>query len=161
MQVVKVCRDCGEEYRPEILSCADCGGELEVRYEEQRPAWPTRAAAPAAQDARPAGDYQPIAWSARATELTPLADRLVEAGIPFYLRPRDSDAGAGAAGYEIRIRQEEREAALREIEALKPAAPAPAPTGAGSQSCPACGHGLGQAAVECPDCGLVIGDAPE
>ena len=30
---VRVCRDCGEEYRPEIVRCADCGGELEDRYE--------------------------------------------------------------------------------------------------------------------------------
>ena len=105
MQVVKVCRDCGEEYRPEILSCADCGGELEARYEEDRADGRTSAAASAVPDPRPPGDYQPIAWNAHATELTPLADRLVEAGIPFYLRPRDTEAGAGAAGYEIRILQ--------------------------------------------------------
>lgn len=161
MLVVKICRDCGEEYRPEILSCAECGGELEARYEEDRADWRTPAAASAVPDLRPPGDYQPIAWSTHAAELTPLADRLVEAGIPFYLRPRDTDAGAGAAGYEIRTRQEEREAALREIEALKPAAPVPDSPGAASPSCPACGHGLGQAAVECPDCGLVLGDASE
>ena len=29
---VRVCRDCGEEYRPEIAVCADCGGELEDVY---------------------------------------------------------------------------------------------------------------------------------
>ena len=40
---VRVCRDCGEEYRPEIVRCADCGGELEDRYEgEARRASPAR-----------------------------------------------------------------------------------------------------------------------
>ena len=32
---VRVCRECGEEYRPEIVRCADCGGELEDRYDGQ------------------------------------------------------------------------------------------------------------------------------
>ena len=98
MEVVKVCRECGEEYRPDILSCADCGGELEVRYEGERTGWPARQEPGPAPDPRPAGDYQPIAWSGLAVELTPLADRLVEAGIPFYLRPRESERGSGAAG---------------------------------------------------------------
>ena len=30
---VRVCRDCGEEYRPEVVRCADCGGVLEYRFE--------------------------------------------------------------------------------------------------------------------------------
>ena len=30
---VRVCRECGEEYRPEVVRCADCGGELEDRFE--------------------------------------------------------------------------------------------------------------------------------
>lgn len=159
MDLVKVCRDCGEEYRPEVLRCADCGGELEARYESERRSWPrpARQALPAA-DARPGGDYRPIAWSARAADLTSLADRLVEAGVPFYLRPREAAAGEGPVGYEIRVRQEEREAALRELEALTPAAPAPARE---ATSCPACGHALGPAAAECPDCGLALGESSD
>ena len=36
MQVhIRVCRECGEEYRPHIVSCADCGGELEDVYEDE------------------------------------------------------------------------------------------------------------------------------
>ena len=27
IETVRVCRECGEEYRPDILVCADCGGE--------------------------------------------------------------------------------------------------------------------------------------
>lgn len=175
--IVKVCRECGEEYRPEILRCADCGGELEARLEEERAAWPEPAGggpAPPAEDWRPAGDYQPIAWSPHPSELTGLADRLLEAGIPFYLRPRE---GVGrASAYEIRVREEEREAALELLEA---AGPSPAPesvdaglthTGSASPSrasgatrpcCPACGHSLAEGAAECPECGLAVGDVTE
>jgi hypothetical protein len=162
MQAVKICRECGEEFRPEILRCTDCGGELETRFEEDGTAWPSpQDREEIVPDPRPAGDYQPIAWSGHAAELTPLADRLVEAGIPFYLRPRASEAGQGAAGYEVRVRQEEREAALREMAALGPAAAGSPEGGKGPESCPACGHALTQGALECPDCGLAVGEPPE
>ena len=29
---VRVCVECGEEYRPEVAQCADCGGDLEDRH---------------------------------------------------------------------------------------------------------------------------------
>jgi hypothetical protein len=161
MEVVKVCRECGEEYRPEILRCADCGGDLEVRYEAERASWPPPQEAGPPPDPRPPGEYEPIAWSALAAELTPLADRLVEAGIPFYLRPRPSDAGAGSAGYEIRVRQEERDVALREMADLKPEQAEAAAPSHGAQSCPACGHALAAGAAECPDCGLTLGESAE
>jgi hypothetical protein len=167
--IVKVCRDCGEEYRPDVLRCADCGGELVARSEQERDAWPapeSQASAAEPPDPRPAGDYQPIAWGLHAAELAPLADRLVEAQIPFYLRPRDAD-GERASGYEIRVRTEERDAALREIEELERAlraaeglAPAPG-SGEGARQCPACGHALPEQAAECPDCGLAVGHASE
>jgi hypothetical protein len=165
--IVKVCRDCGEEYRPEILRCADCGGELEARMEEERGAWraPARREAREA-DPRPAGDYRPILWNAYAAELTPLADRLLAAGIPFYLRPREVEGG-GAGGYEIRVRREERAQALREIEALHREASAggedatlPATEDDGPAArlprCPACGAPPAEGVAECPDCGLAL-----
>ena len=31
----RYCTNCEEEFRPEILRCSDCGGELEDRYEAQ------------------------------------------------------------------------------------------------------------------------------
>jgi hypothetical protein len=172
--IVKVCRDCGEEYRPEILRCADCGGELEARMEEEHGAWPvpTRRAEPREVDTRPPGDYRPIQWNAYAAALTPLADRLMAAEIPFYLRPRVVEGGA-VGGYEIRVRQEERELALRELEALHReaspdsggdalAAPATQAGPAGRTGCPACGATLSESAVECPDCGLALaGDVEE
>jgi hypothetical protein len=161
MQVVKVCRECGEEYRPDILRCADCGGELEARYEEERTSWPKPGEAAAVADTRPAGDYQPIAWRPTARELTPLADRLVALAIPFYLRPSASEAGEGAAGYELRVRQEEREAALRELAGFEPVPRIHSADAQGegeTSDCPACGHVVQKQAAECPECGLALGD---
>lgn len=147
--------------------------------EEERAAWPQRdrRSEPPAADWRPAGDYQPILWREYAADLTRLADRLVAAGVPFYLRPREVEDGR-TAGYEIRVRQEERELALRELEALQragsadPAAEvarpiddngaAPAGPPASTESrpgCPACGAAVTVGAAECPDCGLVLGGA--
>ena len=167
--IVKVCLDCGEEYRPDILTCADCGGELEPRDDEARASWSAPGGEPRGEpDDRPPGDYLPVSWSAYASELTPLADRLVACAIPFYLRPRLAEGGA-PSGYEIRVRQEERERALREVAALRrdgalapgeglaPPAPAGEADDAGRPtSCPACGAGLSEHAAECPDCGLAF-----
>lgn len=169
--IVKVCRDCGEEYRPEILTCADCGGELEPRLEEDRARWAERGArdVPSGEsDPRPPGDYRPVLWSAYASDLTPLADRLVAEEIPFYLRPRLAEGGA-PSGYEIRVRQDERARALREVEALRqegalasgeglaPPAPSGDDEAAGQPArCPACGAPLAAGATECPDCGLAF-----
>jgi hypothetical protein len=35
IETVRVCRECGEEYRPDVLVCADCGGELETRRADE------------------------------------------------------------------------------------------------------------------------------
>jgi hypothetical protein len=114
--IVKVCRDCGEEYRPEIERCADCGGEL-VAGDLAEDGHPRSRSGPdaEAEDDRPPGDYRPIAWAATAAELTRRADALVEAGLPFYLRPRESSPGE-RSGYEIRVRREEWPQALAAFE---------------------------------------------
>ena len=51
---VRVCRECGEEYRPEIVRCADCGGELEDHYDGQG------VASPAPPDG---GGGEPSSWA--------------------------------------------------------------------------------------------------
>jgi hypothetical protein len=58
------------------------------------------------------------------------------------------------------VRQEERDEALREMAALK-AEPAVTPPASAAPHCPACGHDLTAAALECPDCGLAVGDEAE
>ena len=48
---VRVCRECGEEYRPEVVRCADCGGELEDRFEGEEEG--RRPPGPGARQPRP------------------------------------------------------------------------------------------------------------
>lgn len=37
---VKICPQCGEEYAPEALNCADCGGALVFRSRYKKPVEP-------------------------------------------------------------------------------------------------------------------------
>ncbi len=143
---VRVCVECGEEYRPEIVTCADCGGLLEDRHGDAEA--PPRAAF----DVEPAAAeedtlVESILHADRAPALTPAADRLLEAGIAFLLRP-----GAGGHGFHLLVSEGDRERALQ---ALGIAADAR------EGECPACGTGLAGGVAECPECGLAVGDEPE
>ena len=82
---VRVCRECGEEYRPDIALCADCGADLEDRYENDR-----------GEPVNPDGTVPELAplepgVAARALFSGPpdgmrmLADTLVARGVPFQL----------------------------------------------------------------------------
>jgi RNA polymerase subunit RPABC4/transcription elongation factor Spt4 len=149
---VKVCVDCGEEYRPDIQVCADCGGQLEPRPgDEERP----RAAMPASEErsADPDADFTTTVLHAdRASDLRTEADRLVEAGIDFRLR-----ASGRGAGYELLVTAEDRERALESLGLLTDAPSAPG----GERACPACGTAVQKDVTDCPECGLTVGDEPE
>lgn len=175
--IVKVCRVCGEEYRPEIEGCSDCGGELEVREvadEGGSPPWSKRAVEDE-PDPRPPGDYGPFLTARHAPELRPYADRLLDAEVPFYLRPRLAPDGRAAGGYEIRLRPVDRETALEALDALlrpegggatlvelpeEAGFEREAPGGGGVVSCPACGAAVAARARECGECGLAF-EAPD
>lgn len=145
---VRVCVECGEEYRPEIAACADCGGRLEDRHDDgERTRLP--AAEPPPPGPGPDADFTDgILDADRATDLTDHADRLLESGIEFRLRPRPG------AGYRLLVSAADRDRALAALGLL-----ADAVERAGA--CPACGAALAQGAVECPECGLAAGDDPE
>lgn len=147
---VRVCIECGEEYRPEIVVCADCGGQLEDRHDEgERTVIASQAPAPSGASAD-AEFTETIFQADKATELTGYADRLLEAGIPFRMRP------ATGAGYVLRIAPEDRDRALAALGMLADAAARGA-----EGSCPACDTRLPAGAVECPECGLAAGDEPD
>src|SRR4029079_9217687 len=89
---VRICPECDEEYRPEIVTCVDCGATLEDRYEneddEERegPAGhESRDDRPAASKAspRPPGDYRYLLESETAQEVDAHAQRLGQAKIPY------------------------------------------------------------------------------
>jgi hypothetical protein len=148
---VRVCVDCGEEYRPEIAACADCGGRLEDRTDDgERTVVPD--AAPEERVADPDEEFTDAVMHAdRAGDLRSEADRLVEAGIDFRLRPSKQ------AGYRLLVTAGDRERALALLGLLVDHGSA---TDA-ARSCPACGSEVRDGVAECPECGLAVGDEPD
>jgi ribosomal protein L37E len=166
VEQVRVCRECGEEYRPEILVCADCGGELETRLAGEPLARPE----PEAPRSNELEGYRAVFTGSRATDLVPLCDRLREMAIDFRLVEQPASAEGGPARYLILVKEGEAAAALQSLAALI----APHETGGdmraiedgfdpqqGYLKCPACGTKTPAAAKECPECGLGLGLADE
>ena len=157
---VRVCVECGEEYRPEIAVCADCGGALEDRRDEDGSPSDEGARATAGRspdgDAGDEGFTDSVQRADTAGGLTAAADRLAEEGIGFRIRPARRDAGERAVGFRLLVDAEDRERALGVLGLL-----APEPSGEETRRCPACDAAIPAGALECPDCGLVAGDDPD
>src|SRR6188768_2765211 len=151
---VRICVDCGEEYRPEIAVCADCGGRLEDRTDDGARQAVVNATATAPEEAAEdpeAAFTDAVAHTERAVDLRADADRLVEAGIEFRIR------AAQPAGYRLLVAADDRERALAALGMLVE----PGSTDADGKSCPACGTVVSAEAVDCPECGLTVGFDPE
>jgi hypothetical protein len=165
---VRVCRECGEEYRPDIVRCADCGGELEDVYDEEETGPRTRVetAPPPAPDL---SDHRVIFETTRALDLVPLAERLREDEVPFRLAEK-APAGEGVpVQFLLAVPEASARAALQtlapllgmggegeDLHAVETAYEA----GRGYVRCPACGTET-VGAAECPECGLGLGgEAP-
>ena len=161
---VRVCVDCNEEYRPEVARCADCGGALEDRHDDEPTDGGSTFAPPAADSDRPLADAHPLATSADARELVPLADRLLEAGLEFRIFSREVAGEERPRGFELRVADPDRSAALQAVAAL--VGPdsgvtllvlwaSPATDDAQTElRCPACETPVRASATECPECGL-------
>ena len=169
---VKVCRECGEEYRLDALSCSDCGGELVVRQldedggvvePEEDQQEPTAAGTDLA-------DHRAIFVTPRAADLIPLAEALRDDGIRYRLAEQPAKAAGAGPRYALLVPDLEVAAALRTL------APLVAPhAGAddvqsvearfeperGYVRCPACGADQAPGATECPACGLGLGVGDE
>jgi ribosomal protein L32 len=159
---VRVCRDCGEEYRPEVVRCADCGGALEDRFDGD-----TRAAEPASAPAadEPASElagYRALFLTPRAADLVPMAERLRERQVDYRLAEQPG-AGEGAPPrYALLVRDADAAGALSALADL--VAPHEGTEGVhavetrftehGYAECPACGARTAPGTVECPECGL-------
>lgn len=145
---VRVCPECDEEFRPEIVTCSDCGATLvdhwESEPEEGEVPLPPRPEPPSA--ARPPADFKAVASAATAVEIDPIARALGAAGIVF--------AVTGAVNhFSLLVAPQDVERALALLGVPEAAAEAHA-------ACPACGADV-QGASECPDCGLGLAAAPE
>ena len=147
---VRVCPDCGEEFRPEIVRCSDCGATLVDRWEEEGSEEAERAEVGRAPEILPnlrvPADYEPVASAPTAAEIEPLAHRLGEEGIAF--------AVTGSVHlFTLLVPKAELERALKRLGGGE-VAPEPA------AACPACGADS-RGAAECPECGLALAADPE
>jgi hypothetical protein len=160
---VRHCPACRTDYRPDIVTCADCGALLADRDDElELPPEPALApdAVPDNLPPLPEG-FQPLVRASNVWDLTPLADRLVEEGIECRMREvRPSRRPA----YEVLVHADDR------AEALAVVAPLAAEHGchlhadneeaadpASSYShCPSCGAALPAGACVCPECELEL-----
>jgi ribosomal protein L32 len=163
----RVCRDCGEEYRPGVVRCADCGGELEDRFEGQGNEGAEEGAAPAgARVEEPAPsptDHRALFVTPFAADLVPMAERLRAAGVEYRLAEAPGRVEGAPSRYGLFVREENAAAALAAIADLV------APHGGaeavetrfdgeqGYLECPACGTKTSAGTAECPECGLVLG----
>jgi hypothetical protein len=160
---VRVCRDCGEEYRPDISVCADCGGELEDAYEDEGAPPPPRQEEPEAE-AEDLGDHRVLFQTYRAADLVPMAERLREAQVPFRLVER-SVGEMSTAKYSLVVEDDDAKDALRALADIV------APDAQNGDSvdtlethfesgryvrCPACGAEQGSGLTECAECGLTL-----
>jgi hypothetical protein len=165
---VRVCRDCGEEYRPEIVTCADCGGTLEDRFLGDES--PSEVAQEAPAPASPAGpdlsQHRPVFSSAQARDLVPFAEALKKAGIAFHLLETPAEEEGRGASYSLLVHENDAAAALRLLSPLLldgdagEAGGGPEAhfeEGRGYARCPACGQAQAAGALECPECGLAFG----
>ena len=165
MQVhVRVCRDCGEEYRPQIVTCADCGGELENVFEDENAPSPRRRAEEE-PDVVDLGDHRAVFQSSRATDLVPMAERLKAAEMEFRLV--EEGAPGTPARYSLVVPEGDVKAALEKLaDLLAPHMDSEAVHALESSyesgryvRCPACGTEQGSGLAECTECGLTLGAA--
>jgi hypothetical protein len=151
---VRVCPECGEEFRPEIVHCSDCGATLEDRWDDEAAssnAAPPSTTEPHREEAP--GNYVAIYVSERAADLESFAERLGKAGLPFQVK-------AAPGSFALLAREEDRErlaSALGDLLANATLPSAKDELFAGYARCPACDHELAAGATECPECGLAVG----
>jgi hypothetical protein len=154
---VRVCPECDEEFRPEIVHCSDCGALLEDRFDDEEAAVTGNASAvdygPLAVGPGTEGTYVRVFRADRAAEVEPLAVLLGRAGIPFHVR-------GAQLSFELLTRAEDHESVVRVLGDLLTGGPASAgefDPEAGYATCPACGGTLPERVDECPECGLAMG----
>ena len=164
---VRVCRECGEEYRPTAIRCADCGGELEDRYpgaEEEAPA----AAVSSEATTTDLPGHRVLFLTPRAADLVPMAERLRETGIEYRLAEPPGRVEGAPARYALLVKDADAAGALTAVADL--VAPHEHTEGVhavetrfdaerGYLECPACGARTAPGAAECAECGLGLGGA--
>jgi predicted amidophosphoribosyltransferase len=144
----RYCVACEEEFRPEIVHCSDCGGELEDRWETESPGLEPVAAEP--EPSRPQKDYTAVFHAVDSGSLGRAAARLARADIAFTVTP----------GFDLMVLHEDSEAAMEILRGRAGAVSMPAGTDSAivEGRCPACDGHVPDGSVECPECQLVVGN---
>jgi hypothetical protein len=159
---VRVCVDCGEEYRPEIAVCADCGGALEDRRDDSgtpasRPAGASTSELTARSDLT---GHRAVYQSREPRDIAKAAESLRHAGLAFQIAEKPLQNDERRTALILFVRDEDEPAALRLIAPFNgPDAVAYAERDA--TRCPACETTLPDNATECPDCGLALAAEPD
>jgi Double zinc ribbon len=164
MSLVRHCTRCDTDYRPEILTCAECGDEMELRAEEE--AEPTPLAEP------PPGNYRSLYFSDRIEDLEPLAQELTRRSIPFRIdfSGEDKITLVPHTRFDLVVREDERNRAKETLASLPEASDLELTDEAaekgfdpqrGYSRCPACSTELPAGALKCQDCGLTLGGSLE
>jgi len=154
MNLIKTCPECGAEYLPHIVKCADCN-EIVLSAEECMKA----------QEERKRIEETAVDNSVKVLEgdlswMSELRTVLLDAGIPCSLH---SDAGCrkGCCGdtVQLKVSPQDLERSQKAIEEylmeLDPDLRMVKEM-LGKGKCPACGSSIGRDARECQDCGLPL-----
>ncbi len=172
MPQVKICRDCGEEYRLEAVRCADCGGELLTReLDESGGVAPPEG--PGEQEGEEIegelSEPRVVFETVHAADLVPLAEGLREAQIDYRLLEKRPNSDGAPVSFALVVQEKDADHALDALRRLLApqgeagelhALDSRYQEGRGYVHCPACGAEQDPAAGECGECGLVLG-APE
>jgi hypothetical protein len=158
---VRVCPECGEEFRPDIVSCSDCGATLRDANDDVTSAVGARAPVVAADppgEADPGTDYALIFSTIESDAMRDAAAALAHAGLTFRV-------AGNATGFQLLVRRDDRPRASQALGTREGAVVVGPESDAAAEGhggpCPACGTALAACAVECPDCGLVLGGDTE
>ncbi|HEY6549279.1 MAG TPA: hypothetical protein VI589_15290 [Vicinamibacteria bacterium] len=156
-----MCVDCGEEFRPGVTQCSDCGGALEDRYEGEG-----QEAAAAQKQATT--HTRPLVLARDVRNLVPVAEALRAAGIPTQITEGQPRPEERHPGFFLGVRDSDRLAAMAVVEFLVESVPGielletrQAPEGGeAAVACPACGTLVPEGVTECLECGLLFGGEP-
>ncbi|MCI0656376.1 MAG: zinc ribbon domain-containing protein [Acidobacteria bacterium] len=157
--MVRHCAQCDTDYRAEILTCAECGGELELRDDEEAEAAPP--------EEPPPGNYRSLYFSDRIEDLEPLAQELTQRSIPFRIdfSGEDKMTLVPHSRFDLVVREDERDRAREALASLPEASDLELADDAaekgfdpqrGYARCPGCSAELPAKALKCPDCGLAL-----
>jgi hypothetical protein len=151
---MKICPDCSCDYLPHVETCVDCRTPLISLEENARRQEERRLCTEKALESPVAVREGELRWVEELYEV------LVGAGIPCGIHA-DPTCGKGCCGAacQLLVSGKDAAAANARIEAyfseVHPEIRASQEL-VSQGKCPACGHTVGPAEIECPDCGLTL-----